>query len=389
MITLKDRKHPELRGDLQNRLNYLRDRVREVWDGSLALPHFTRHEYDHCVRIEEHLEKLLPLLREPLNLSEQYILLSAVWTHDIGMQDVRFSLGDKSITALTDHDYITLRKRHPAASEEWILDVFNEQPQRLGLGFKRDDYTLPIARVARAHTDFDLENVERTRSVVGHHIRLRLLAALLIIADELDLDGRRVDLDRLLLADIPSDSKVHWWGHHYVDGVHIDGPTPRIEMTLPHAYQGLVAEEWKMRVAAGLYKQLSKGVVRATLEEEGCWLTAPDVIVTFEAVQTKRLWPREILLDTRGAVREADVQLLQGFEHKDVAAFMGANVYGAPYGEMSDDERDLLHAGVMGLMQGWIGMRQAHLKFLDRRVRERVSAVLAIFAQRPEKVKSS
>ncbi len=75
MITLKDRKHPELRGDLQNRLNYLRDRVREVWDGSLALPHFTRHEYDHCVRIEEHLEKLLPLLREPLNLSEQYILL--------------------------------------------------------------------------------------------------------------------------------------------------------------------------------------------------------------------------------------------------------------------------------------------------------------------------
>jgi len=33
VIALKDRKHPELRADLQNRLNYLRDRVREVWDG--------------------------------------------------------------------------------------------------------------------------------------------------------------------------------------------------------------------------------------------------------------------------------------------------------------------------------------------------------------------
>jgi len=93
-------------------------------------------------------------------------------------------------------------------------------------------------------------------------------------------------------------------------------------------------------------------------------------------VQVKRLWPREIPLDTRGAVREMDVHLLQGFKHKDVATFMAVNVYGVPFSELADDERDELNAGVIHLMKGWADLRNAHLTFLMRKVGENVSSTL-------------
>jgi hypothetical protein len=137
MFTLPTDRDRELRKDLQANVRSLQRRVRAIWKRPSPLPHFTRHGTDHCERIEARLEEMRCLLHEPLNLAEAYILRCAVWTHDIGMQDARFSLGAKSITDLTAEDYKTIRDEHPDASQNWILT----KPEELGL--QRNGYLIP------------------------------------------------------------------------------------------------------------------------------------------------------------------------------------------------------------------------------------------------------
>jgi len=379
----------QLCDDLQHRLDYLRDRVREIWDGPIALPHFTRHGYDHCTRIEGHLKKLLPLLHHHLNLNEQYILLSGVWTHDIGMQDSRFSLGDKEITSFVDdkkddgepgteraQDYLTLRDRHAEASMAWVMDVYNDIRPKKDLGLKRDDFAVSIATIVRAHTDYDLARLSVEQHVEGEPVRLRLLATLLIIADELDLDRRRVDLDTLSRINIPDDSKVHWWCHHYVDGVSISGHTPRVHMTLPRAYEGLLADQWKLQAASGLRKQMAKSVVRDTLDDAGCWLVAPEVQARYEDTSSKRLWPQGVPLDTRAAIQGADVQLLQGYKPKDIFSFFSVDLYGVPINDLNPDELDAIGEALINFVEAWGKLDKAHFNFLVRDLRDRVQRVL-------------
>jgi tetratricopeptide (TPR) repeat protein len=77
-----------------------------------------------------------------------------------------------------------------------------------------------IACVSSAHTKTDLTKIA-DRKKAGQPMRLQLLAALLRLADELDLDYRRVRLDELEQAMIPKRSKAHWWKCHYVESVDI------------------------------------------------------------------------------------------------------------------------------------------------------------------------
>ncbi len=226
MIQLpKDKINPELRADLQATLTPLARRVQAIWSGRTALPHFTDHGPHHCARIEEHLTPLLRLLNNQLNLAESYILKCSVWTHDIGMQDPKFALGDladKPITEFNDSDFIAIRNRHPEASQAWIMRT----PEDLHL--ERNAFVVPIGIVARAHSNYDFQDVQEVRYVEGYTVRLRLLAILLTIADELDLDTRRVNMDALKQFSISAESKEHWWCHHYVDAVRIiDQGVPR------------------------------------------------------------------------------------------------------------------------------------------------------------------
>ena len=106
-----------------------------------------------------------------------------------------------------------LREHHHLIGAEWIRhDLSRQWPRR--------DFVEEIADVAKGHSKIDLTVLQDYRKA-GERMRTRLLAALLRLADELDLDYRRVDLDRLKHASIAAESKAHWWKCHYVESVDV------------------------------------------------------------------------------------------------------------------------------------------------------------------------
>jgi hypothetical protein len=376
MIVIGDRNSHTSQSDFNINLDSVRSAVSKQWIGSQVLAHFTDHGPEHCVRIEEHLIELFALLSERLSDAETHVLACAVWTHDIGMQDSRFSFDDKPITKLTEDEYDTMRKQHAQASEEWILDVFQKSRLRPDIGLKRDDYTRLIARVARAHSNFDLADLEEKAYAYGGCLRLRLLAALLLIADEMDLDSRRVNLDDLLRINIPPESKLHWWRHHYVDAVSIEGHTPHIHMTLPRLYEGMIAQTWAAQATAGLRNQLAKKIISDTFQQAGCWLDEPKVDISFDDHEVKHLWPNELPLDTRIALKNADIALIRDSRLKDMLSLMGLNVYGVAFESYSRADSDALLAGIVKVYNTWRFVQNAHLQHLYHERDRRVGAIL-------------
>jgi hypothetical protein len=56
----------------------------------------------------------------------------------------------------------------------------------------------------------------------------RLLAALLCLADGLDLGYRRVDLEQLKLLALTPEEALDWWLHHCISGVQISDEGMRL-----------------------------------------------------------------------------------------------------------------------------------------------------------------
>lgn len=172
----------------------------DIWKDKL-LPWFTNHNVDHSDEIIQILGQILQPLEDHKNFlseDELFILLASSYLHDIGMQYIK--IDDIPITELTDNYYSLIRRRHAEES-------YNIIQKKVCQSVSRDDFHLPkidesylnsIALVSKGHsTDFFDEVLNRFGSVPespkGRPIRGELLTALLLIADELDLQSKRVE----------------------------------------------------------------------------------------------------------------------------------------------------------------------------------------------------
>jgi len=109
--------------------------------------------------------------------------------------------------------------------------------------------------------------------MTGVKIRVRLLVALLRLADELDRDYLRVNLDELKSWNIPTDSKMYWWMHHYTKAVSIENRRIKILFRIPIQYknsQRNLDEIIFRTVIDSVNKQLRE--VKNVLWEEGIYL---------------------------------------------------------------------------------------------------------------------
>jgi len=177
---------------------------------------YTDHSVKHSDRIVEKLDGLTKALMEssaPLSPLEVYILLAASYLHDLGMQDERYS---------TDAEWI--REHHHELTRNIILQSLEQCKEE---AISLDMVPIPgianvVARVAEAHRKVDLFQ-DRFDPFWhgGESVRPRLLAALLRIGDELDIDYRRAPMERLKLKRIHPQSLFHWFKCYYVSGVQI------------------------------------------------------------------------------------------------------------------------------------------------------------------------
>ncbi len=135
-----------------------------------------------------------PMLHDSLRLTalEYFVLWAASWLHDVGMQDL---MAAGPLGEIDGEGYGRVRHLHPEQSSANILDGWE------GLGLPRGDAPLAqaIAGVARAHgtkyyRDTVANRLDETQVVRNQYVRTRLLAALLLFADELDLHYQRAQV---------------------------------------------------------------------------------------------------------------------------------------------------------------------------------------------------
>lgn len=92
-----------------------------------------------------------------------------------------------------------------------------------------------IATVAKYHRKLDIHSLQD--DVIGDKtIRLKLLSALIRLADCLDIDYRRVHIDRLKILDIPVESKFFWFSYYYVKGMRITNRAIELFFCFPDEY---------------------------------------------------------------------------------------------------------------------------------------------------------
>ena len=130
-----------------------------------------------------------------------------------------------------EKDFEVIRTRHPEASAQLILEnaYYLQNPKQV-ISLEIDsDYVKAVSLVSKAHgTDFFLETIPELSSLRSFHsdaeFRGPLLAALLLMGDELDLDSRRskhLITPLAKWADYPPESILHIYRHHYIRAANV------------------------------------------------------------------------------------------------------------------------------------------------------------------------
>ncbi|MGE5342442.1 MAG: hypothetical protein ACM3SY_13275 [Candidatus Omnitrophota bacterium] len=192
---------------------------------SATFPNYTPHDIRHSKKIEEIVNRLLPEpFIEDMNEEEIFILLYSIYMHDVGMsEDAR----PKREGSEYQDDYLDrCRRIHSARSENFILSNYRE----FGLSLAQAGITGRICKAhsdvkeknkKRIHTFIDLINDNAVENIGIKTIRIHLLAALLRISDELDIDITRAEARLESIKGYPEESRAEWLKHLMVRGIEI------------------------------------------------------------------------------------------------------------------------------------------------------------------------
>ena len=205
-----------------------------IWK-SPQLYKFVDHGIDHSFHVLLKAKDIFDKLRpDNSNLSsyESTILGISALIHDIGMQYEKYP---KPGEEYTQHQ---IRKKHIQLGHEMILDTINKNlpDNRGGPGIGLPDHHLSFlydsALVAFAHSGrlfwdkLGETQYDRFKSA-GYYRRLRLLAALIRIGDELHTEHTRIpELNFIKSPLLDDEGLAHWCVCHYVQDIKIVSPGP-------------------------------------------------------------------------------------------------------------------------------------------------------------------
>jgi hypothetical protein len=229
---------------LQNRLNLIIQTIPGFWEQRIYT-HFTNHGPEHSERVLyqkiAQLAQELPLDRR-LTEDEIFIISASAWLYEIGMQSpnllavlpFRYEPGVPLSTSQLQH----IRSHKHLLTQELLVDSIRndyEGPQ-IDVGLSRpDDYTRAIAEVCRWCSDEPLDKIDQTIPVSGIEVRLRLMVALLRLADQLYIDSSRVNLNQLPAFHLAPLEEARWWVYHYTQTLPIDKGKIRFYYSIPIA----------------------------------------------------------------------------------------------------------------------------------------------------------
>ncbi len=203
-------------------------------------PHFTCHDHRHSEVVINRLNDLCQELMAPdnpnsLNYTEIFCLLASAYLHDTGMiyskkddlEKIRDFNKTNNDNTLTVNDL--MRMEHHIRSGDYIYE--NRKFLKLDVHLTR-----VIGKISKGHRKVDLNNKEfKYRTINEETVRIRLLAAFLRLADELDVSHSRItdELHKIFDAEHGYDflSQIHFMKHLYTAGINIGKEDRGVENT--------------------------------------------------------------------------------------------------------------------------------------------------------------
>lgn len=231
----------------QEILNQIIDIVKEEYSKAPSPWPYTIHDDTHCQNVEKYFYTLIPReFYKHIRPRERFILLAAIWLHDIGMIPTLFSNkknfinlpkdlpADRSVNTLRlstpdGQKYLKeIRKNHADRSSLYIhcSKQFEKVEKIYGKHKKDSQYKQDIEHIAKicclhphkAYTELEKLNEENW---IGRRVRVPLLAAYLRLADAIHIPDKGTELDFLnFLAQGPDElAKFHWFKSKFTKAI--------------------------------------------------------------------------------------------------------------------------------------------------------------------------
>jgi hypothetical protein len=206
----------------------------------MHLKYFTSHGVLHIGNVIDQLSAMIPdAILAKMNSLELFVLLCSAWLHDIGMLINRDSKGN----ILAEQE---IRENHHVLTRDFIRENYNK------LGIHDAVTAQVIADICYCHRrEVDIKTYLPTETkIVGTvQVRTRLLAALLRLADALDVTSKRSpEVIFKDLAYLPELSEKHWRACQLVHGIEYNAE--KLAITLDTTYNNADEYElllWKFR----------------------------------------------------------------------------------------------------------------------------------------------
>lgn len=215
----------------------IRGIMESIWatDAPKLVQNYTDHGMEHSERVAEFVERLLKV-NPHVKFSKQeiYLLLAGVYLHDIGMQcniikypevkekaeklgakfDVEFNT--KTANSYLPEQQNAIRKNHHYLSAAWIDYFYENKDSILYYATKSIPYYLvdDLMDICKFHSKLPITDCPDTFSHDPNN-RKKMVAALLRLADELDISSRRVNIETAMLFNMNPENAVYWWLHNY------------------------------------------------------------------------------------------------------------------------------------------------------------------------------
>ena len=193
---------------------------------------YTNHGKTHIDSVESYVGDLIGKERLDNHISPQefFILLLGVFCHDLGM--IRFSMIEKDT-------YRIERSKHNVYSYQFVMDRENQK----NICVPDESYYKPVALLCLGHRDYEDENgniihtlsdkcridgkdvmIKDVIRIDDDKVHLRYLAAILRLADELDLSPKRApeSLKLLFKGFVPESTIKIWDGNQIIDYCEIE-----------------------------------------------------------------------------------------------------------------------------------------------------------------------
>ncbi len=194
-------------------INYSRDIMSNLVD-----PHYTDHSIAHSFRVLRIIDRILVQTekQELLTQLEIYILQSAAFLHDIGMQEEKMT-----------PDEVERRQSHELLSVERIKSEYKE----IGI---LEGFVEPICKVVSSHRKITNDQEQTITIRTCETVRIDMLNALLFLGDELDISYERVDIKKKERLNLRAESLIHFYKHYYTRGIDIaDDRSIKIDFRCP------------------------------------------------------------------------------------------------------------------------------------------------------------